>query len=360
MNAPKPNTKFLKNIIQETHTHNAKLKVKELGDAARKLRGMHKDVANDRRAEHRLEREDSDNNYYSRRRRMKDHDNRSRGHRRSRSPRREERGKDRGKRRTRRESSEDSDSQELEDRRKRRRHERKRHGTRSRERRCSYSRSLSPKRHGQQDPKDIPRRHRHRRSPTLDIDMAFTQVRRRQSSRKDLPTRPEARTGEGTSPSRYRSSRARSHSTNSHKNTTSGEESDPLEAIIGPIPAPSAPTVQLRGRGALAASSGIDTRFSRAYDPATDVKLNEDLDDDWDQALEALKSRQLLNQRERLRAAGFTNEELERWERGGEKREEDVTWRKKGEGREWDRGKVVGGDGHIVLEPPEWGRLKGT
>ena len=139
------------------------------------------------------------------------------------------------------------------------------------------------------------------------------------------------------------------------------EDSDPLDAIIGPPLPKSPPRIRPRGRGALAASSGIDSRFSGSYDPSTDVRLD-DADDDWDQALEALKDRQRWKQQgaDRLRAAGFTEEEVDKWQAGGEKREEDVKWKKQGEGREWDRGKVVDVDGQVELEPIEWGRLKGS
>lgn len=105
----------------------------------------------------------------------------------------------------------------------------------------------------------------------------------------------------------------------------------------------------------------MDMHFASNYDPANDVRLNSDSDDDWDQALEALRDRQRWKQQgaDRLRAAGFTEDEVRKWEKGGEKNEDDVRWAKKGEGREWDRGKVVDEDGHIALKA-EWGRLKGT
>ena len=60
-----------------------------------------------------------------------------------------------------------------------------------------------------------------------------------------------------------------------------------------------------------------------------------------------------------MRAAGFTEEEVSKWEKGGEKKEEDVRWKGRGEGREWDRGKVVDLHGDVNTKP-EWGRLKGT
>lgn len=109
-----------------------------------------------------------------------------------------------------------------------------------------------------------------------------------------------------------------------------------------------------------ASSSAIDSHFSSKYDPSEDVHPNSDSENDWDQALEALRDRQRWKQQgaDRLRSAGFTEEEVGKWEKGGEKREEDVRWKGRGEGREWDRGKVLEDEG--VETRPEWGRLKGT
>lgn len=96
------------------------------------------------------------------------------------------------------------------------------------------------------------------------------------------------------------------------------------------------------------------------------MQLDPAEDDDWDQALEALRDRQKWKQQgaDRLRAAGFTEEEVEKWKKGGEKKEEDVKWAKKGESREWDRGKVFSADSDNELLPKEvdldFGRLKGT
>jgi hypothetical protein len=115
----------------------------------------------------------------------------------------------------------------------------------------------------------------------------------------------------------------------------------------------------------------MDTRFAPSYNPKTDVDLSPDEadGDDWDMALEALRDRAKWRAQgaERLREAGFTEEEVERWKKsaafpnGGESGEKDameVRWRRQGEGREWDRGKVVGEAG--VETGPEWGRLKGS
>ncbi|PBP24020.1 pre-mRNA-splicing factor 38B [Diplocarpon rosae] len=90
-----------------------------------------------------------------------------------------------------------------------------------------------------------------------------------------------------------------------------------------------------------------------------EIRLDFDEENDWDQALEALRDRTKWKQQgaDRLRAAGFTEDEVSKWEKGGEKREEDVKWSKKGEGREWDRGKVIDDSGAVSIEP-KFGRLK--
>lgn len=142
------------------------------------------------------------------------------------------------------------------------------------------------------------------------------------------------------------------------------EDSDPLDDIIGPRPPPT-PKIRSRGRGIKSAASGIDFRFSSAYDPTTDVQLDQEEEDDWDQALEALRDRQKWKQQgaDRLRAAGFTEEEVEKWRKGGEKKEGDVKWAKKGESREWDKGKVFTMDSDDELPKGidlNFGRLKGT
>ncbi len=105
----------------------------------------------------------------------------------------------------------------------------------------------------------------------------------------------------------------------------------------------------------------MDTHFSATYDPRTDVRPNSDSEDNWEDALEAFRDRQKWKQQgaQRLRSAGFTQDEVEKWANGDEKREDDVRWAKRGQGREWDRGKVVDGDGAVEVKP-EWGRLRGT
>ncbi|OQE38704.1 hypothetical protein PENCOP_c008G02709 [Penicillium coprophilum] len=159
----------------------------------------------------------------------------------------------------------------------------------------------------------------------------------------------------------------------------SGNESDPLEDLVGPLPPrQSEAPIRSRGRGAYKHNmSNIDAHFAPGYDPATDVHLEEDRlhslgqessrrpvaglmtkDDDWDMAMEALRDRERWRNKgeERLRTAGIDEAVIDKWKNNtafagvdGEGNPEDVQWSKKGEGREWDRGKFVDDDGHIDI-----------
>ncbi|KAH8884249.1 hypothetical protein GQ53DRAFT_752312 [Thozetella sp. PMI_491] len=127
------------------------------------------------------------------------------------------------------------------------------------------------------------------------------------------------------------------------------EGSDSMEESIGP-----APPVRGRGRGAGSGSSAMDNRFSQDYDPNADAELDPEEMEDWDEAVEAYRDRQKWRQQgaDRLRTAGFTDEQIQTWEKGGEPPERDVLWDRKGERREWDRGKVVS-DG-VTKATPDW------
>lgn len=110
-------------------------------------------------------------------------------------------------------------------------------------------------------------------------------------------------------------------------------------------------------------SSAMDARFSAGYDPSADVAAESDDEleqDDWGLALEAVRDRARWKSQgaDRLRAAGFTDEQVAKWEQSGkEKGEGDVRWARKGEGREWDRGKLVDDETGEIEVKPEWGRL---
>ncbi|KAI4156661.1 MAG: hypothetical protein LQ340_000107 [Diploschistes diacapsis] len=371
LSAPKPNTRFLQNILRETDTHNAALKDKEREDAARRLRRMRRDIVEDRRHDHRRAREHSIDRHRSKRRRLKRPDEdqgrlsretsacgsrgRSRGH--EKNSRIYRQGKTR-------EACEDDDEIRDEDEDDRKRHRRRRtdrDGGRSREERAERLRSRSPHGHSQSHRNDADRKHYWRRSPELDADQTPEQARRCRSRPGDPQAPSERRTHYRDSAESKKAYSAMNKSQRSPM-IAKDKDSDPLEATIGPAPPSPPPRVRPRGRGALATSSGIESRFAASYNPSADVQLDDSIDDDWDMALEALRDRQHWKQKgaDRLRAAGFTKEEVDKWENGTEKKEEDVVWKKKGEGREWDRGKVIDTEGQVVLEPPEWGRLKGT
>jgi hypothetical protein len=61
--------------------------------------------------------------------------------------------------------------------------------------------------------------------------------------------------------------------------------------------------------------------------------------DDWELVLDRVKWKQ--QGADRLRQAGFTEEEIRSWETG---KEMDVKWTKKGGTREWDREKLPNTD----------------
>ena len=88
------------------------------------------------------------------------------------------------------------------------------------------------------------------------------------------------------------------------------------------------------------------------------MRANSDAED-WGDALEALRDRARWQQQgaDRLKAAGFTDEQVRKWEKGDVLNEEDVVWTSKGQAREWDRGKVVEYEGHVELRA-DFGRLK--
>ncbi|KAI1652580.1 hypothetical protein F4813DRAFT_394534 [Daldinia decipiens] len=181
---------------------------------------------------------------------------------------------------------------------------------------------------------------------------------RREKSRKDLSRERDRsshrthRRDEGRREDRRESHHHQSRTSKRTKRQSSHDssDSDPLNDIIGPAPVKNF-TVHRRGRGANAATSGIDGRFALDYDPSKDVTPEQEDADDWDNAVEAFRDRQKWKQQgaDRLRSAGFTEEQIKKWEKGDTKDESDVQWTKAGGLREWDRGKVVSKDGTVTL-----------
>jgi hypothetical protein len=304
---PKANTKFLSNILRHTGNHNSALLAKEAQESKLRLDRLRQPSSHHRPTQH----------FYSAR--STHESNRDRSSRRDTSPHHKSSRHHHSSRRSRhRSASPDRDSTRrtlvkstTSDRQSTHRSKRSRH---------------SPSPHPS-DSTHRSKRSRHSPSPHLSDST-------HRSKRKRLSPSPHP------------------------------SDSDPLDAIIGPAPPPSNPPLRSRGRGTQSHASTIDHHFSETYDPSADVQPDPQQDDDaldWDQALEAFRDRQKwkLQGAERLRAAGFSERDVSKWETGAEKSQDDVVWAKKGEGREWDRGKLVDEDG-IVDVKPEWARLKNT
>ncbi|KAF2021881.1 hypothetical protein BU24DRAFT_488212 [Aaosphaeria arxii CBS 175.79] len=370
--APKPNTRFLRHIIKETDTHNAALLAKEAEESRARLRHMEKgkkllEKRNIRRHDPgRLtpvdfSGEETGNNARKRSRQDDSDDERDRSRRRRRD--REDAGHARsdrkrqgdGSRRRERERYDDSEGDnakrssrhydtskglERDHRHSSRRHHYDSHRKDSSGHRSHRRRSRSPAASRSRSRSRSPRRH-HKSS-------------RRHNSRSRSPRSRSSKIHDDT---KHRTQKAHSRREPSPRN---GSDSDPLEDIVGPLPpSPAQLNVRSRGRGAHKANSmAMDARFSSTYDPQSDVHLNSDVEDEWGDALEALKDRERWKQQgaERLKAAGFTDDQVKKWERGDEKTEEDVKWSRRGEDREWDKGKVFDADGDVGLKA-EWGRL---
>jgi hypothetical protein len=361
-NKPKPNTRFLRNIIKDTDSHNAALLAKEAAESRARLQSL---AGN----EHRERKASRVGGGDIRRRQLGDIAAILGGGPPKRRKIEDSRMSDRESKRV--DSSGDEDGtkrKSSEDRKKkyRSREEDIKEGKRSRSHRSHRHRSDRSISKDREKDKERRRRHRSRsRSPR--------EERGKESKYRDRsPKRRRSRSREGGRREKsHRSHRRRRSMSVEDEGSDKGKaavvkvqetkpvyDSDPLDDIIGPRPPPLS-QIRSKGRGTMSHASGIDSRFSANYDPTTDVQLDLDEENDWDQALEALRDRQKWKQQgaDRLRAAGFTDEEIKKWEKGGEKRQEDVRWAKRGEGREWDRGKVIDEDGIVGFES-NFGRLK--
>ncbi|KAK8185096.1 hypothetical protein IWZ00DRAFT_533873 [Phyllosticta capitalensis] len=401
--APKPNTRFLRNILRETDSHNAALLAKEEAEAKARLLSLKnkraprdaksilgKDLREAERSrkgreERPSKRQRTDggdeeshqvkspkrrhgserSSHGSRHESTRDRDHRSGGrkHRESDS----EDGHDERRSRHHQRSHRDRDRSVSEDgRRERHRTERRR---RERQRSTSIGSSRERRHHSRRD-RDVPedrrqhrevreRKRRRSRSSSSDRPRNRSRDRHRSHRKRHSPSASTTREDHTAGDRRSKAPPADGHASRGYDCDES--DTDPLEEILGPLPPPAEPVTRPRGRGATNFNNNMDKHFSADYDPSQDVRVDSEEEDDWDMALEALRDRQKWKQQgaERLKAAGFTDEEIEKWASGKEKSEEDVRWRKKGEGREWDRGKVIGEDGFVDLKA-EWGRLKGT
>ena len=368
-NKPKPNTRFLRNIIKDTDSHNAALLAKEAADSRARLQSLGGNT-------HREEKSSRIGGSDIRRRQLGDIAAILEGRPAKRRKTGDSRRMDKDGRRL-NIASEDEEPESKIGEYRRRKHRSRDDDKEDRRSRSHRKDEDSGEAEGSRDYKSYQRRHRSRseerdggdrkmRTRSISGDrIKDKERRRRHRSRSPREHKNRESRHRSKSPKRKRSESPKPTRSHRSRKDSSSErkpdyDSDPLDEIIGPRPPPVA-EVRSRGRGTMSHASGIDLRFSATYDPTADVQLDPDEENDWDQALEALRDRQKWKQQgaDRLKAAGFTEEEITKWEKGGEKREADVKWAKKGEGREWDRGKIVDDQG-IVSNGASWGRLNGA
>ncbi|KAL2788419.1 hypothetical protein BJX66DRAFT_308779 [Aspergillus keveii] len=342
--APKPNTRFLRHIIKETDNHNTALKRKEEREARERMRQLRAQALNSERHRNHTHRSDDPD---PRRDTRDDNRHRHRSHRERRRSRSASSDRDQARSSRRRRGTRDRDDDR--DRRSRRSH---------RHRSYSWSRSRSP--HGRDSKyrnrdRDRDRSHRHRSSRRSWSPESGERRKERRSAREKNSLSPVQNSPVGVP----------------------GDDSDPLEDLVGPLPKEEAP-IRSRGRGAYKPNvSNIDAHFASNYDPTLDVQPEDDDlqpgnkstrrpvaglmtgDDDWELALEALRDRARWKQNgeERLREAGFNTDIIDRWKSNAstaagsdEGKIDSVKWSTKSEGREWDRGKYIDEDGHVDVK----------
>lgn len=317
-NMPRPNTNFLSRIIRSTESHNASLLAAEAAESQARLEKV------EERQKRRIG-APSD----IRRRQMGDikailggaSSSRARS---SRSVEGSSKREDKDRPRDGRSASP--------------RRERHRHRDRSseREKTCRASKRESQNDHGSRSPRHEEERRRRRprsRSRERGETSRRSHKERHHRNRRNRSVEGD-QDGDMTRSSQSRSDRAKGRPGSKAELQS---DSDPLDDLIGPAPPPQ---VRVRGRGFQGAQSGIDRRFAADYDPKVDMEP-EGAPDDWDDAVETFRDRKKWeqSQEQRMRAAGFGEEEIAKWKKGGQQNEEDVRWAKAGEKREWDRGK---------------------
>ncbi|KAI1452599.1 hypothetical protein F4805DRAFT_462605 [Annulohypoxylon moriforme] len=329
-NQPKPNTRFLNNIIRGTNHHNRALQAKENAESQAKLRNLEVAEEKKRHEEERKQRKAKPGPSDTRKRMLGDIAAILGG-----SPK---------KRRTEKAGRSATSTSNA-----------------SAEAESGDGINSSHRRH-RKDEVDA-KKQNDRKGRLSDHMEVSRHVHRREDSQDDCLS-----SSSSSSTIHKRKNRGRSSRRNSHRNSgvarhsehqcqPSADSSDfgSSEEIIGPMPA-KAPAVRRRGRGANATTSGIDSRFAPDYDPRKDVTPEpEDQrqeDDEWGRAVEAFRDRQKWNQKgeEKLRSAGFTEEQIRKWKKGDQKNEADVQWTTAGGLREWDRGKVVNKDGTVSFQ----------
>lgn len=318
-NKAKPNTRFLGRIIKETTSHNAALLAREAAEAQARLNGLTE-------TEEKKRRKFNPSAVDIRRRQLGDISSILQGRKRNKGTEQQDQssGPDKDQPRERDGKHGLGDVKE-----EGRRSHRKTGDEATDERRRRRGRSSSPshrdRRYRRRSPLSNPdddERPRHSRSHREKSGKSHDLIDTKSSRRREY-----GRLGGDGDPTPKPSK---------HGSAAKDDESDPLEELIGPAPPSEAP-VRPRGRGAIRGSAAVDSRFADDYDPASDAQPEPTGTDDWDEAVETYRDRQKWKQQgaDRLREAGFTDEQIKKWEKGGEKDVDDVRWRKAGEKREW-------------------------
>lgn len=253
---PKPNTRFLRNVIRGTDTHNKALLAREAAESKARLKRLERTEEIKRRKTNPT---------------TKDIRERHMGNIQAILG---------GKKSGRRVDDNDTSTKEL-DNRDRTKTERKSRTRKDRD--CDtegrYRGKSSPK-----HPSDSPEHHTSRRdggqrSRRRDHSPDDEHRSRRHKSSKDDRSR-SPRSAHRSKRMRSRDSERRRHRHRSPARNKSPSPSgigaasqDSQNREIGPAPPP-----RIRGRGAVGASSGIDRRFSASYDPKTDIQPDNDAD----------------------------------------------------------------------------------
>ena len=312
----KPNTRFLQNLVKNADTHNVRLKRKEDAERREKLRKLDEqedELKRDERARRREAREERDGSARKRRRLAEEDGSQQ-------SSRHHHRGRDREKRQ--------------------RRHHRRNTSSES-----PGSRSPAKSKRGADQLLEGHRSHRsHREDHADDTSTSRTEHRphRKHTRRRTQPLSPPAEMG-------CQDSEEKDH------NRLNPQDKDSAEGLEE-APTKSKPKAPQN-------CSKMDAHFSADYNPSQDAHHNSDEDSDWDRALNAMRDRANFQraQASRLLAAGFSEEQVKKWESQPSKANgkegadvRDVKWGAKGEQREWDRGKPLLGE-DVTLSDPEDG-----
>ncbi|KAK4168571.1 hypothetical protein QBC43DRAFT_309139 [Cladorrhinum sp. PSN259] len=375
-NKAKPNTRFLGRIIKETTNHNAALRAREAAEAQARLDRLTEAEEKKRRKFNpsasdirRRQLGDISSILHGRKRRMAGDDEKEQDNKATRKDGRLEKGeqnkehesssrdrrsaidslpKEKGNERTQRRSSRREEDDRIAAPEHRHRHRSDRSRSPARRGRKHRDRSpLSSEIEDGDSHRSTKSHHRSGRRSDKDDDRSRTDdLFRSEASKGKMRAHHGRLDGDSTSvvdtAKKARSGRSNSSGRLSDQNQHEAQDSDPLDEFIGPAP-PSRSPVRMRGRGAILGAAAMDSRFSEDYDPALDINMDSGAtaSTKWEDAVEGFRDRQKLKQQgaQRLRAAGFTEEQIKRWEKGGEKDIDDVRWTEAGGQREWDRGK---------------------